>query len=285
MSTVLSILGRVAAALLVATVGSALAQAPAPVPSPAPEAKPVTAGQRSLRLLPLGEQPPFQQEVRNGIRYELEPAAGSVPPRQVVLGEGETARACRLHLTGATGAGRLPGGTRPVVLREMGTTPEAQPTPWLTLRPPETGNLLALIWRDPKKPWAKPQALLLPDSGAAFPAGQLRIVNLLPLEAALVIGGKNELVGPGKTVVRAVEVGKDLPFHVAYRDPVGKLQRFHSAAILLNAGERGEVVIYRADSESPRRPARVIVINETIPGGVEPPTLPQPPPQPSGDGR
>jgi hypothetical protein len=252
-------------AVLLSAAPGASAQTPAPAPAPA--AKPAAAGQRTLRLLPLGETPPFQQEIRNGIRFELEPEAGSVPPRQVVLGDGETAPVIRLNLNRVSESVPLPVGIAPVTLREKPTAPEAQPTPWLTLHPPETGNVQALVWRDPGKPWTKPRTLLLPDSGAAFPAGRLRIINLLPLEAALIIGPDNEVVAPGKTRIRAVAVGKDLPLHVAYRDPTGTLKRFYSSSILLNAGERSQVVLYLADTEKPRRPARVKVINEAAPGG------------------
>jgi hypothetical protein len=251
--------------------GGVRAQAPTPVP---PAAKPATAGQRALRLLPLGEPPPFEQEVRDGIRYELEPKAGSIPPREVMVGEGETARAIRLNLNRASETVPLPPGTAPLVLRKPASAAEPQPKPWLTLRPPETGDLLALVWRDRGKLWAEPRVLLLPDSAEVFPAGRLRIINLLPFEAALIIGTDNAVVAPGKAAIRGVAVGKDLPFHVAYRDPAGKLQRFHSSAILLNAGERGQVVIYRADGESSRRPARVMVVNETPPGSTVPAPVP-----------
>lgn len=265
MRTLFQSAGLLGAVLLHAALGVAFAQTPAPAPAPAP--KPAAAGQRTLRLLPLGETPPFEQEIRNGIRFELEPKAGSVPPRQVVLGEGETAPVIRLNLNRVSEFVPLPVGTAPVTLREKTTTPDAQPTPWLTLNPPETGNVQALVWRDPGKPWTKPRTLLLPDSAAAFPAGRLRIINLLPVEAALIIGADNEVVAPGKTLTREVAVGKDLPFHVAYRDPTGTLKQFYSSAILLNAGERGQVVLYRADTETPRRPARVKVISEAVPGG------------------
>jgi hypothetical protein len=40
----------------------------------------------SLRLLALGELPPFRQEIRDGVRRELDPPAGSVPPRMLEAG-------------------------------------------------------------------------------------------------------------------------------------------------------------------------------------------------------
>ena len=43
---------------------------------------------RQVRFLALGELPPFQQEIRAGVRYELEPPPDSIPPREVMLGFG-----------------------------------------------------------------------------------------------------------------------------------------------------------------------------------------------------
>ncbi|MEM9237940.1 MAG: hypothetical protein AAGB14_14295, partial [Verrucomicrobiota bacterium] len=35
---------------------------------------------RQMRLLTVGERPPFRQEIRDGVRYELPPPPGSLPP-------------------------------------------------------------------------------------------------------------------------------------------------------------------------------------------------------------
>lgn len=254
-----------------ATAAVAFAQAPA-----APAAKPA-AGQRSLRLLPLGEPPPFRQDVRDGVRYELEPDPGSIPPRQVVLGEGDTISTIRLNLGRATEPVKLPLGTAPANLRSVALAPDAPAVPWLTLQPPESGDLLALLWRDPGKPWSQPRSLLLPDSAAAFPAGNIRIVNLLPVETALICGEDRMLLASGKSLLRAIPVGADLPLQIAYREQGGQLKRFHSGSILLNQGERAQVVLHRADGENPRQPAKVVIFSEATPG-AKPAAADAPPP-------
>lgn len=243
--------------LLLLTLTSGLAQEPA-----ADKPKPTT---RSLRLLPLGEPPPFLQEVRDGVRYELEPEAGSIPPREVLLGDGENAAKIRLNLGRATGAEKLPLGTAPAMLRIPAATTEAPPTPWLTIRPPETGDVLALIWRDPGKLWAAPRTLVLPDSAAAFPAGNIRIVNLLPVETALVFGADEVRVAPGKTLMRAVKPLVDVAIQIAYKAPTGQFQAFYSGSLLLAPNERAQVFLHRADGEKPRRPAKVVIFNEATP--------------------
>ena len=42
-------------------------------------------GPRELRLLPVGDMPPFRQEIRDGVRYELEPDPGSEPPQMISI--------------------------------------------------------------------------------------------------------------------------------------------------------------------------------------------------------
>ena len=56
---------------------------------------------RNLRILPVGESPPYRQEIRDGVRYELPPPPGSVPPMEVsfVASETEKARKYRSSTT------------------------------------------------------------------------------------------------------------------------------------------------------------------------------------------
>lgn len=244
--------------LLLLTLAGGLAQ------TPLPESKPA-ATTRTLRLLPLGEPPPFRQEVRNGVRYELEQDADSIPPRQVVLAGDKAATPILLNLRRATSPVAVPAGTAPVVLAIPAAGAEAAPVPWLSISLPETGDVLALAWRDPTKPWRKPRSLVLPDSAAAFPAGKVRIVNLLPTEAAAIFGTERVLIPPGKTLQRAVSPGVDLSIQLAYRTASGELQPFYSSSLLLNPNERAQVFLYRADGEKPRQPVKTVIFNEAAP--------------------
>ncbi|MEI6606743.1 MAG: hypothetical protein WCP35_15650 [Verrucomicrobiota bacterium] len=227
---------------------------------------------RALRLLPLGEPPPFRQDVRDGVRYELEPDPGSIPPRQIRLGGGDSATLVRLNLGRASESLHIPSGTAPVAFREASAPDDPTVKPWLTLYPPATGNVIAVIWRDPGSRWNLPKNRVLDDSAAALPAGSLRIVNLLPVDAALIFGDDRLILTPGKVLVKAISIGTDLPIQIAYKTPTGQLQAFYSGAVMLNPNERAQIFIHRADSEKPRRPAKVVIFNETAP----PPPKPQP---------
>jgi hypothetical protein len=248
-----------------------LAITSAPAQESPPAAKPGTTA-RTMRVLPLGEPPPFRQEVKNGVRQEQEPDARNIPPREVLLGKGETAVTIRLNLGRATEAVKVPVGTAPVILNVKPAPADAKaaPKPWLTIPPLETGDLLALTWRDPGKTWAQARVLVLPDSAAAFPAGNVRIVNLLPVEAALVLGADQVIVPAGTTLMRAIPVAVDSAIRIAFKNATGQFEQFYDASIQLNPTDRAQVVVHRADGEKPRQPAKAIIFNEATPAAPAP---------------
>ncbi|MEI7909841.1 MAG: hypothetical protein WCK77_09420 [Verrucomicrobiota bacterium] len=227
---------------------------------------------RSLRLLPLGESPPFRQIVTDGVRYEQEPEPGSIPPRQIRFGEGDKPTLLRLNLGRATEPIKIPAGTAAVLLREATAPNDPALKPWLTLHPPETGDVLAVLWRDPGTRWTLPRSLLFADTAAALPAGSIRIVNLLPVDAALIFAEERVILPPGKALIKPLATGTDLPVQIAFKNATGQFQRFYSGAVLLNPNERAQIFIHRADGEKPRLPAKVVTFNETAP----PPPKPQP---------
>ncbi|MCX6875361.1 MAG: hypothetical protein NTW21_16370 [Verrucomicrobia bacterium] len=252
--------------LLVFTLTSGIAQN-VTAPEKATEVPP-----RSLRLLPLGETPPYRHEVSDGVSRELEPDPNNIPPRQVRLGDDPTSKPLRLNLGIATEPVKIPGGTAPVILRESKAPVDPALKPWLTLHPPAAGDVLAVIWRDPKTPWKQPRAIIFPDTAAALPAGSIRIVNLLAVEVVLIFGSDRVLLAPGKALVKAIAIGTDHPVQIAFKINAGQYHGFYSGSVLLNPNERAQIFIHRADGEKPRQAAKVVTFNEAAP----PPPRPQP---------
>lgn len=244
----------------------------------APEAGKPEAPPRQVRFLPVGDLPPFRQEVRNGVRYELEPPPGSIPPREVVVGFGEEddgKNAARLLLGRITEPLEAPGGTGPMLLR--GREDAADAEPWMRVARPEDSDFLVLLWRgNPKGSWAEARALVLPDSPAAAPAGRMRVINLSPVPVGVVFGGENIKLDPGKFYQRPVQVGKETDLQLGAVDSSGKLKRFHSGTVFQNPGERTLVVIYRADGVEPRRPLKAIIHREPVPAAPKPAADPRP---------
>ncbi len=225
---------------------------------------------RQVRFLAVGDLPPFRQEIRDGVRYELEPPAGSIPPREVVLGFGDEdgdGGAVPLRLGQVSAPLAAPPGVGPLVLRRRDGG--ADPEPWLRLNRPETGDFLVLLCRDPReKSWESARSLVLPDGGEEAPAGSARYVNLSPQPVGIVTGGENVVLEPGKVLLRQVAAGVERPFEIMLPTG-GGLRRLHAGVVVHSAGERSLILIYRADGVSPRRPLKVAVRREPAPPDVQ----------------
>ncbi|RYD64599.1 MAG: hypothetical protein EOP83_09340 [Verrucomicrobiaceae bacterium] len=235
------------------------------MPLSAQDKKDLPTTGRHMRFLAVGDLPPFRQEVRDGVAYELEPPAGSIPPRQVMVGFGDKKEdTVPLLLGQITEPLSAPGGDSPMQLRKSDDSPKAEP--WLKVNRPEKGDFLVLLWRDTAKgDWLKARSLVLEDSVEAAPAGKVRLVNLSPVPIAVVFGGEKIKLEVGKFYQRSVPVGKDTEFQLgAVVDSAAGLQQFHAGTIFQNPGERSLVVIYRADGVQPRKPLKAIVHREPV---------------------
>ena len=222
-------------------------------------AAPKDESPRHVRFLALGESPPFRQEVRDNVRYELEPPPGSIPPREVLLGYGgEKSESTPLRLGQLTAALIAPPGAGPLVL-SLRDAAKGDP-PWLRLERPETGDFLILLWRDPKHAtWQKVRSLVVPDGAVS---GSVRYINLSPAAVGITLGSEKLKLEAGKMFGRAVPVGVEQPFEVFLPDTTGALKRLHSGVVVQNPGERTLVLIYLADGVGHRRPLKVTVLRE-----------------------
>ncbi len=220
---------------------------------------------RQVRFMPVGEIPPFLQDVRDGIRYELEPPAGSIPPRSVSLGfGGDESETLSLHLGRISSPLKVPAGVGPLLLKRSDSAEDADT--WLNLTRPESGDFLVVLWRDPKQgTWEKVRSMILPDDPVNRPAGGVRVVNLSLASVRIVIGDEKLVLESQKSFGRTVPAGVEQPFQVLLPDLTGNWKPLHTGAIVQNPGERSLVLIYRADGESPRRPVKVTVQREPAP--------------------
>jgi len=229
---------------------------------------------RQVRFLPVGEAPPFRQEVRDGVRYELEPPPGSIPPREILVGfsdKEQSPPSAPLSLGRITRPLKAPAGAGPLIVRRQNDGQDAEP--WLNITRPESGDFLVLLWRDPTlKTWGKARSLVLQDDPIAMPAGTWRIINLSPATVGVTLAGEKLILEPERSFRRILPFGKESICEVFLQDTSGNPKRLYSAGILHNTGERGLIVIYLADGEDPRRPVKVSIQREPVPA---------PPPDPS----
>lgn len=221
--------------------------------------------ERHVRFLAVGEMPPFRQEIRENVRYELEPPEGSIPPRQVVVGfGGEKTETANLRLGQISTPMKAPAGKGSLVLRQPGEKEDS--APWLQLDRPESDDFIVLLWRDPVKgTWKDARSLTLLDGPLSAPAGSVRLVNVAPVDVRIVIGSEKLILGAGKTFQRQLPIGTEQPFQILLADEAGGLKRLHSGVITQNPGERSLVLVYAADGEASRRPVKVSVQRESAP--------------------
>lgn len=238
-------------------------------------AEPDKSPARFARLLALGDSPPFRQEIRDGVRYELPPPPGSMPPRNLFpVSNKQAAKPVAIRLGRISNQFPVPAGTGGLDLR---TGPDA--APWLQVGRPESGNFMLLVWRAPDAMlWEKPEFLIIPDGPDSSPAGSVRITNLFPQAVRIIWQDEALLLPPNTSIRRNTDPGRDVPFEVLVPNPPGGMKRYFSSTVALNTGERGFITIYRADSPKPRRPLKVLIFREPVR-----PSKPMPAPEPEPD--
>lgn len=216
---------------------------------------------RQVRFLAVGDSPPYRQEIRNGVRTESAAPAGSVPPREVTAGSGDTrSKPVPIGLNRISEVAKLSVGVENFVLRDGGT-PDA--APWLSLKCPASDDLLVCLYRDPAKPtWKDALSLVLPAGPKESPAGSVRIVNLYSQPARISWAGVEIEVPAGGTVIQPVTPDSGVQVHVDVADPSGKKRRYFSGEIVQKPDERGWIAIYGADQPDSRRPVKVLVLRE-----------------------
>ncbi len=225
--------------------------------SPAQEAA------REARFLPLGDLPPYRQEIRDGVAYELDPPPGSIPPRELVAGAGEDAVETPLSLGRASAPLKVPQGAGPLALYRKGEGGEAEP--WLRIERPEAGDFLVVLWRSAeKKSWEVPRALVIPDGPEDAPAGSVRVVNVSPVTVMIVFEGSKIALPAGQVWKKPVTSGKDAVIQIGAVDAAGNLRRIHAGSVFQNPGERTLVAVYRADGVDPRRPLKAVIQREPV---------------------
>jgi hypothetical protein len=221
-----------------------------------------------LRILPVGDAPPFRQEIRNGVRQEMESPEGAQPPRELVVPvrkgktEGDGEKKLRLHLGRVSEAFLV--GAGPLILSEGQEADD--PVGWAKIKMPERSAALAIMFRDPRgKSWDSVRSIVLPDDSTSFPAGRVRFVNASPFPVSVLFQGKSTVMKPGQVMLKQSATGgvmKDEQLQVAVRVAKGLTKRIFDASISLDSGERTNVIIHWADGVKPRRPARVLLQRE-----------------------
>lgn len=220
----------------------------------------------ALRVLTLGNRAPFTQEVRDGVRHEVDPPEGSLPPREVTLGIASPADAAtepgaeqlNLRLGEVSTALSMPRPDPPVVtLRDRETN-----RIWLKQGLAAAQSTLLIVWRSGKT-WDQTRCLALDDSPEAVPHGSCRVVNVAAVEVKLIWGTQRYRLLPGRNLVlRFPEASKDVPLEILYPDAAGTLRPCLSTTAEADPANRRQWFVFRADRADARTPVQVLPLSE-----------------------
>lgn len=219
--------------------------------------------ERQIRFLAIGDMPPFRQEIRDGVRYELEAEPGTLPPRLIEIPLGEEKKLeTTLSLGAFSPSVKLPSAAGSLTLRKK--QGEAV-TEWHKLSIPENGDWLVVLWRDPQKnTWDAARSAVITDDLVTFPAGSVRLINALPTTARFVFTDQSmDLKAGGMKVLPLPQA--TTPVQISVLDAEQQWRIVYQSAISQNPGERGNVILYRADGVSPRNPVKVLNLRERAP--------------------
>jgi hypothetical protein len=219
--------------------------------------------ERQIRFLAIGDMPPFRQEIRDGVRYELEAEPGTLPPRLIEIPLGEEKKLeTTLSLGAFSPSVKLPSAAGSLTLRKK--QGEAV-TEWHKLSIPENGDWLVVLWRDPQKnTWDAARSAVITDDLVTFPAGSVRLINALPTTARFVFTDQSmDLKAGGMKVLPLPQA--TTPVQISVLDAEQQWRIIYQSAISQNPGERGNVILYRADGVSPRNPVKVLNLRERAP--------------------
>lgn len=219
------------------------------------------APRHQLRILAVGDPPPFRQEQRDGGRYEVAPPEGSVPPRFVSVGS----------------ASSVPGTPPPVRVRlGQPSEPIEFPQPetrkatvrakdgqrWLDVPLSTGGRSLALVCRGASD-WKQARAVVVPDDAAARAEGRVHFANLSDRPLGLVHGNEKIRLEPGKHFTRTLESSGDaMLLRVFCESSPGALVLCHSGVLERQPGLCHKVIVFKADGVKNRTPVKVLQVDE-----------------------
>lgn len=211
-----------------------------------------------LRVLAVGDPPPFRQEISGGVRRQLMPAAGTIPPSKLHIEESEPVD---LRL------GRL-SGWFPISFekdKRIWLYADGSEQPWFGFSNPSARSATVVVWRDPHPAtWGKPKAKVVPDDPSQFPSGTAIVINLLPTALIVRGGGGDELLAPGSTCLRKLPVEQGGVLQMAFRGSDEVWRQLPAHYLEPGSEWREWIVLYRADQAHSRRPVGRLTFREVI---------------------
>ncbi len=222
-----------------------------------------------LRVLTVGNRAPFQQVVRDGVRYEVDPPEGSLPPRRVAVGaagaemEGDQAEDVVTLRLGEISA--------PVTIPASGDS--ADSPPMVVLRDGDSGGLwlkapllpdprtLLVVWRVGKE-WSQVKFLPLAESSQALPKDSTRVINVTPGDVGVTWAGEKILLKAGKHVRLDFPTGAEAGHLLIQYAAGGKPVTAIDTMVENSPGTLRQWIVFKADRPDARQPVQVLPLAE-----------------------
>lgn len=219
-----------------------------------------------MRILTVGNRLPFRQEIRDGIRYELTPPEGSLPPSEVRVGfesnneEQNAKSSARMRLGEVSPPLKFP-------VPESGSIQirDSDNQGWLKANISPKGASLVVVWKTGEK-WNEVASVTLDDSSTAIPEKAVRIVNASHLQIGVVFGKSRYRLLPATSHVLTMEPSATAAkMEILYAEPGSKAESLKAVlrtTVTNETGIRRQWIIHRSDQPGARHPLGIIPVFE-----------------------
>jgi len=206
-----------------------------------------------LRLVPLGELPPWKEEIRGDRRIQSPPEPGQMPPSKIRVNGGDlNGFGGNLFLRRITNYYSIAGKQQRLEILEEGENP-----PWISHAMPTASHTLAILFRDLQEmTWLKPVVKIVRDDLQAFPLGSMRLVNVSHLEIAVKVGDQDPVfIKSGESSQQKLKEGKNL-VRVDVIDPDGSNKMIFQNDFSIRKGQRVQSFVFKSQGLGASRPVR-----------------------------
>ncbi|MGE9269924.1 MAG: hypothetical protein ACQKBU_03905 [Verrucomicrobiales bacterium] len=223
----------------------------------------------TVRFLPVGARAPFLQEVRDGVRYEVDPPEGSLPPRLLTVsnplkkdgkkptpGTTKDLEGLRVRL------GEISAPMLVAKPEEMEMTFHSDGKDWLRSKLTESDRTLIVAWRTGET-WDQAMSYSIDDSDSSVPHGSVRVINVAPTSVGVLWGDKRIGVKPQSSVLLPFSSGsKGQLLTVLHPTEGGSFARLLQTSVANSTSVRRQWVVFRSDRDDARKPYQVISLSE-----------------------
>ena len=223
------------------------------------------AARHNVRVLALGDHPPYRHELKDGVMQEIEAPEGSNPPKEIIIGaalpaKGKAPQATMFRLGQVSNSQECLVGEDSIIPIKKGDA-----SPWFSVKVPTTRNASIVMVIRKGATWDEVTPVVFPDDATVRKAGATLITNMTGQPMFLTIGSQKIRLNSLKSYEVTLSADKpQMNLAIQYMNKSGKLEDAFSNQIAQQNTSHQRLIIYPADSENPRTPVNVITLIDPI---------------------